>query len=55
VRPSAVPNSPSKTLTPNGSVIPTGAKRSGGTCCSSSAVPNLNESTAFPFVIPTGA
>jgi hypothetical protein len=27
--------------------------RSGGTCCSSSAGTNLNESTTLPFVIPT--
>jgi hypothetical protein len=38
---------------PNRSVIPTGAQRSGGTCCSSSAVSNPNGSATFPFVIPT--
>src|SRR6202453_4741838 len=42
-------------LVPNRSVIPTGAKRSGGTCCSSSAVSNLNGSATLPFVIPTEA
>jgi hypothetical protein len=40
---------------PNRIVIPTGAHRSGGTCCSSSAVSNLNGSATLPFVIPTGA
>src|SRR5580698_10369943 len=34
---------------PNRGVIPTGAQRSGGTCCSSSAGTNLNGSTTFPL------
>src|ERR1700677_2593421 len=42
-------------LVPNRSVIPTGAKRSGGTCCSSSKVSNLNRSATLPFVIPSEA
>jgi hypothetical protein len=33
-------------------VIPTGAQRSGGTCCSPSHIAKLNESAALPFVIP---
>jgi hypothetical protein len=37
------------------SVIPTGAKRSGRTCCSSSAASNLNGSATLPFVISTEA
>jgi hypothetical protein len=41
--------------TPNRSVIPTGAKRSGGTCCSSSASSHLNESATLRFVIPSEA
>jgi hypothetical protein len=40
-------------LRANRSVIPTGAKRSGGTCCSSSAPSNLNGSTTPPFVVPS--
>jgi hypothetical protein len=55
VRPSALPTPPSQTSTPNRSVIPTEAKRSGGTYCSSSAVSNLNGSATLPFVIPTEA
>src|ERR1700733_8307549 len=42
-------------LNRNRSVIPTGAKRSGGTCCSSSAISNLNGSVTLPFVIPSEA
>jgi hypothetical protein len=33
--------------------MPTGAKRSVGTCCSSSAASNLDGSAPVPFVIPT--
>src|SRR6202044_1654502 len=44
-----------KPQTTNRSVIPTGAKRSGGTCCSSSASSNLNGSATPPFVIPSEA
>jgi len=40
---------------PNKCVIPTEAKRSGGTCCSSSALSNLNGSATLPFVIPSEA
>jgi hypothetical protein len=47
VRPSALPTSPSQTSTPNRSVIPTGAQRSRGTCCSSSSVSNLNGSATL--------
>jgi hypothetical protein len=38
---------------PSRSVIPTVAKRSGGTCCSPSAASKLNGSAFLPFVIPT--
>jgi hypothetical protein len=55
VRPSDSPNLPYQTSTPNRSVIPTGAKRSGGTCCSSSSASDLNGSPTLPFVIPTEA
>src|SRR3984885_12345004 len=37
----------------NRSVIPTEAKRSGGTCCSSSTESNLEGSAVLPFVIPS--
>jgi hypothetical protein len=41
---------------PNRIVIPTEAKRSGGTCCShQSSHLTLNGSVALPFVIPTEA
>jgi hypothetical protein len=54
VRPSPLPTSHSQTSTPNRGVIPTGAQRSGGTCCSSSVPSNLNGSATLSFVIPTG-
>ncbi len=40
---------------PNRSVIPTEAKRSGGTCCSIHPLTTLTESTTLPFVIPSEA
>jgi hypothetical protein len=36
-------------------VIPTGAKRSGGTCCSLHQPPDEHRSIALPFVIPSAA
>jgi hypothetical protein len=36
-------------------VIPTGAQRSGGTCCSPSHIAKLNGTAALPFVIPSEA
>src|ERR1700722_12498353 len=50
VRPSDLPNLPSKPQPPNRSVIPTEAQRSGGTCCS--VVPNNecgNGNTPLPL------
>jgi hypothetical protein len=55
VRLSAFPNSPSKPQPPNRSVIPTGAKRSGGTCCAPVGVPEFSAKPQPPnrCVIPT--
>jgi hypothetical protein len=62
VRPSPTQILRYQTSTPNRIVIPpvpacrrTGAKRSGGTCRSSSAETNFNESATLPFVIPSEA
>ena len=49
VRPSPLPTSYSQTSTPNRGVIPTGAQRSGGTCCSSSTPSDLMKAPLSPL------
>jgi hypothetical protein len=50
----AVPSTTNQSsIVPNRGVIPTGAKRSGGTCCSLQPLTNLPWKHHPPFVIPT--